>query len=354
MMKMELPPRRAEVGLQSFLESWGASPSGRRSVVAVIAALAEAGAAIGAMMARGPLQDQSGLEIGAADCGGNKQGRLEILAEAMVLSALKKTPTAYYAAGDENAILTIDPAGDVAVAVDPIDGSSNIDANITIGTIFSIFPASAEGATASFFRPGREQIAAGYFVYGPHLAMMLTLGEGVGHFVFCPARKSFFLVADRIKIAASSREFAINASNYRHWDEPIRLFVDDCFEGSNGPHGDNFSIRWVASLVAETHRIFTRGGVFIYPADQRPGYENGRLRLLYGANPISWLVEQAGGRATDGDTRILEKTPTTLHERTPLIFGSPVQVERIESYCRHDNFQRSRAPLFGLRSLFRA
>jgi fructose-1,6-bisphosphatase I len=352
-MSIDVQPRHAEgESLESYLKFWSAADSGRASVAAVIAALAEAGATIAAVIASGPLLGAMGAEIGQANADGDKQRKLDILADEAVVSALRRTSTAYYASEEEEAILTLNADGDLAVAVDPLDGSSNIDANISVGTIFSVFPASPLGATASFFRPGDEQAAGGYIVYGPHTALLFTLGEGVAHFVLDPATQTFRLIAHGLKIAPSTREYAINASNYRHWLEPIRTFIDDCVEGASGPHGKNFNMRWVASLVAETHRIFVRGGVFLYPGDQRPGYEHGRLRLLYEANPIAFLVEQAGGVATDGYERILSKSASALHQRTPLIFGSAEKVARIASYYKDSSFERSRPPLFGERGLF--
>jgi fructose-1,6-bisphosphatase I len=217
-----------------------------------------------------------------------------------------------------------------------------------------VFPVSPAGATASFFRPGAEQIAAGYIVYGPHTALMFTLGEGVAHFVLDPESGEFRLIAHGLRIEPSTREYAINASNYRHWTPPIRTFMDDCVAGLGGPRGKDFNMRWVASLVAETHRIFVRGGVFLYPGDLRPGYEHGRLRLLYEANPIAMLVEQAGGRAIDGYSRILDRTASALHQRTPLIFGSSDKVARISSYFTDTTFERATSPLFGERGLFHA
>jgi fructose-1,6-bisphosphatase I len=345
-------PHAEGESLDSYLKSWSAAGPGRDSVAAVIAELAQAGIAIAAVIASGPLLGAMGAEIGQANADGDKQRKLDIIADEAVVAALRRTSTAYYASEEEEAILTLKADGAFAVAVDPLDGSSNIDADISVGTIFSIFAASPQGATASFFRPGHEQLGGGYVVYGPHIALVFTLGDGVAHFVLDPATKTFRLIADRLKIAQSTREYAINASNYRHWIPPIRVFIDDCVAGAGGPHGKDFNMRWVASLVAETHRIFVRGGVFLYPADERKGYENGRLRLLYEANPIAFLVEQAGGGATDGSARILDKVAGQLHQRTPLVFGSAEKIDRIASYYTDDNFVRSTSPLFGERGLF--
>ncbi len=349
-------PARPEKGesLDRYLQAWRDNAPGRDAIADVVAAMAQAGAAIAAVIASGPLLGAMGAKIGQANSDGDDQRRLDIIADEAVVAALRRTPTAYYASEEEEAILTLNADGSLAVAADPLDGSTNIDANVAVGTIFSVFPASPQGATASFFRPGVEQVAAGYIVYGPHTALLLTLGEGVAHFVLEPSSKTFRLIADGLKIDRTTREYAINASNYRHWVDPIRTFVDDCIAGSGGPHGKDFNMRWVGSLVAETHRIFVRGGVFLYPGDQRPSYEQGRLRLLYEANPIAFLIEQAGGAASDGFERVLDKTASSPHQRTPLIFGSADKVARIGEYFKNSTFERKRSPLFGERGLFQA
>ncbi len=191
-------------------------------------------------------------------------------------------------------------------------------------------------------------------VYGPHTALVLSLGDGVDLFVLDRKTREFRLARRALTIPPDAREFAINASNYRHWSSPVRTFIDDCLEGAEGPSGKNFNMRWVASLVAETHRIFSRGGVFLYPEDDRPGYEKGRLRLIYEAAPIAFLAEQAGGQATDGVAPILDRVPTDLHERTPLVFGASRKVARIAAYHVDPSFIRERSPLFGDRGLFRS
>ena len=338
--------------LDAFLRNWDSAAAGRTALAGAVAALAEAGIALSRIIASGPLSGPMAAEIGETNADGDRQRKLDVIADQLIMDALRKTSTAYYASEEEDAILTFAPAGALAVAVDPLDGSSNIDANLSIATIFSIFPASPDGATASFFRPGAEQIAAGYIIYGPHTALLLTLGDGVAHFVLDPEAQKFRLIAESVKIAPATREYAINASNYRHWTAPIRAFVDDCVEGSTGPRGKDFNMRWIACLVGEAHRIFIRGGVFLYPGDNRAGYENGRLRLLYEAFPIAMLVEQAGGAATDGAERILAKSVEALHQRTPLVFGSAEKVARIAAYCSDTQFQRAQAPLFGQRGLF--
>jgi fructose-1,6-bisphosphatase I len=197
-----------------------------------------------------------------------------------------------------------------------------------------------------------EQIAAGYVLYGPHTAMIVTFGGDLKHYVMDPETGAFHLIAEGVKVAPRAREFAINASNYRHWSRPIRAYFDDCVAGADGPRGGNFNMRWIASLVAETHRILTRGGIFLYPADARKGYEQGRLRLLYECAPIALMMKAAGGGATTGTEAILSLNVTDLHQRVPFIFGSAEKVARIEAY--HDLPVDEVSALFGNRGLFRA
>lgn len=205
-----------------------------------------------------------------------------------------------------------------------------------------------------FLKKGSGQIAAGFFIYGPQLGLVLTFGSGTRAFVFSQRLGSFVQARKSIAIAPDTNEFAINASNYRHWDEPVRLYVDDCLTGAEGPREKDFNMRWIASLVAEVQRILMRGGVFLYPRDGRKGYGQGRLRLIYEANPIAFVVEQAGGAATNGADRILDILPTDVHQRTPLVFGSAKEVAKIVRYHTDPSSIGVRHPLFGHRGLFRA
>jgi len=337
--------------LTAFLAA-AAGGTRQQAACAAVAALARAAMKIARLVGDGPLAGAHGAETGRANADGDSQVALDLQANALVLEALAEAPVAYFASEEENAILTLAAEAPVSVAVDPLDGSSNVDTNVAIGTIFSIFPTEPAGATASFFRPGAEQLAAGYFIYGPHTALVLSLGTGVALFVLDRASGDFRLARSSLAVPAQTKEFAINASNYRHWFAPVRTFIDDCLEGADGPRGKNFNMRWIASLVAEAHRIFTRGGVFLYPADRRPGYEKGRLRLLYEAFPLAFLMEQAGGGATDGIERILTRVPTELHQRTPLVFGSAEKVARIAAYHVDPALVRDHPPLFRNRSLF--
>ena len=273
------------------------------------------------------------------------------MADAAFAEALQTAGVRWYASEERDGVTEIDADGCLALAIDPLDGSSNIDVNVSIGTIFSILPAK-EDAETSFLRRGADQIAAGYVIYGPQTAMVVTFGDGVRMYILDPATQSFMLAANSVTIPSSSREFAINASNYRHWSKPIRAYVDDCLSGTEGPRRANYNMRWIASLVAETHRILARGGVFLYPADARDGYARGRLRTVYECAPIAMLVTQAGGAATDGCDPILTRIPDSLHARTPFVFGSTENVEQVSVY--HDLPEQEISALFGSRGLFRA
>ncbi|MBK7004903.1 MAG: class 1 fructose-bisphosphatase [Burkholderiales bacterium] len=226
------------------------------------------------------------------------------------------------------------PQGEFLLLFDPLDGSSNIDVNVSIGTIFSVLkkPEGAGVSEQDFLQPGCKQVAAGYCVYGPQTTLVLTVGDGVAMFTLDREQGSFVLTQENVKIPEDTKEFAINMSNMRHWDTPVQRYVNECLAGVEGPRGKDFNMRWVASMVADVHRILTRGGVFLYPWDKREPNKPGKLRLMYEANPMSWLVEQAGGAATNGRERILDIQPTKLHERVSVILGSKNEVERITHY----------------------
>ncbi len=250
--------------------------------------------------------------------------------------------------------------GKYLLVFDPLDGSSNIDVNLTVGSIFSILRSPNPGSDAcveDFLQPGTEQVCAGLALYGPSTMLVLTTGDGVDGFTLDRDIGAFILTHPKMRIPADAHEFAINASNERFWEPPVKRYVEECLAGKTGPRGKDFNMRWVASLVAETFRILTRGGIFLYPRDSKDAAKPGRLRLMYEANPISFLIEQAGGVATTGRERIMEIAPAELHQRVPLIFGSTHEVERVAGYHREyasgkepDNFN---SPLFATRSLFR-
>jgi fructose-1,6-bisphosphatase I len=227
------------------------------------------------------------------------------------------------------------PKGEYMLLFDPLDGSSNIDVNVSIGTIFSVLKAPegmGEPTEQAFLQPGTAQVAAGYAVYGPQTMLVLTTGNGVHCFTLDREQGSWVLTQSNIQIPASTKEFAINMSNKRHWHPPVQRYVDEMLAGKTGPRGKDFNMRWIASMVADVHRILNRGGVFMYPADMRDPSQPGKLRLMYEANPMAMIVEQAGGAATDGTRRIMEIEPTKLHQRVPVFLGSKEEVEIVTRY----------------------
>ncbi len=252
------------------------------------------------------------------------------------------------------------PRGKYLLVFDPVDGSSNLDVNVSVGSIFSILRApqavidgKREITTEDFLQPGAAQVAAGYAIYGPVTMFVLSVGNGVVGFTLDPNLGEFKLTHPEIRVPAETHEFAINTSNSRFWEPPIKRYVDECLAGRTGSRGKDFNMRWIASMVAEAHRILMRGGVFMYPRDTREPSKPGRLRLLYEANPVSFLIEQAGGRASTGRQPVLGVKPAELHQRIGLVFGSRSEVERIERY-HHDPATRDPGtPLFAERSLFR-
>jgi fructose-1,6-bisphosphatase I / sedoheptulose-1,7-bisphosphatase len=248
------------------------------------------------------------------------------------------------------------PRGKYLLLFDPLDGSSNIDVNVSVGSIFSVLRCPegvSEPAEKDFLQPGTRQVCAGYAIYGPSTMLVLTTGRGVNGFTLDREIGEFMLTHPDITIDADTSEFAINASNSRYWEPAIKRYVNECLQGQAGPRGRDFNMRWIASLVAETHRILMRGGVFMYPRDRKDLSRAGRLRLLYEANPIGFLIEQAGGRASTGHQPILEVQPQAAHERIGFVFGARNEVERIERYHRDHNEFEYDAPLFGTRGLFK-
>lgn len=229
------------------------------------------------------------------------------------------------------------PKGEYLLLFDPLDGSSNIDVNVSIGTIFSVLqaPHHASGRDVDekdFLQAGTRQVAAGYAVYGPQTMLVLTVGTGVVGFTLDRELGSWVLTDESITIPEQTAEFAINMSNMRHWEAPVKRYIDDCLAGKTGPLGKDYNMRWIASMVADVHRILTRGGIFMYPRDERPSGKAGKLRLMYEANPMSLIVEQAGGAAIDGSRRILDIQPDALHQRIGVVLGSKEEVERVQRY----------------------
>ena len=238
------------------------------------------------------------------------------------------------------------PQGEYLLMFDPLDGSSNIDVNVSIGTIFSVLRKvnNTRGVSEDdFMQPGKQQAAAGYCVYGPQTTLVLTVGQGVAMFTLDRETGSWVLTQKDVSIPEDTKEFAINMSNMRHWAPPVKRYIDECLIGKEGPRGKDFNMRWVASMVADVHRIMTRGGIFMYPWDKREPNKPGKLRLMYEANPMAFLIEQAGGMATNGTQRIMDIQPTKLHERVSVILGSRNEVRRVTEYHLEDVEKTSQA-----------
>lgn len=317
---------------------------------AVMLHLATAGAGIARTIACGGIgQDLSGA-VGV-NSGGDGQKALDVIADETFLDMLRGAGIRHYASEEQADAVTLDPDGDFALAIDPLDGSSNIEVNVSIGTIFALFPADNTPGD-SFLRPATDMIGAGYIVYGPQCCLVASFGDGVQVYTLDPESGRFLLSGDKVQVPVISNEFAINASNYRHWPAPVRAYIDDLVSGTEGPRERDFNMRWVASLVAEAHRILMRGGVFLYPGDNRKGYARGRLRMLYECAPIAFLMTQAGAGATDGSDPILDQHITELHARTPFVFGSAEKVARVSAY--HDLPLSETSALFSKRGLFRS
>jgi fructose-1,6-bisphosphatase I len=341
------------IELEDYLARWAHAASSRDDIASTVLRMSEACRQISSVVSKGALAGDLGGNTGKKS-GADPQKNVDLIANDLIITAMKEAPVATLASEELEWALPINPGASLAVAVDPIDGSSNIDAAVSLGTIFTILPATANGTdTSSFLQPGTNQLAAGYTVYGPFTPLVLTLGEGTHIFTLDVPSGRFILTHENVAIPAATREYSINASNYRHWDEPIQTYVDDCLRGRKGPRGKNFNMRWTASPVADIYRILSRGGIFLYPGDTRKGYGLGRLRLIYEANPLSWLIEQAGGAASNGHERILDITPTSIHQRTPFITGSMTEVEYVNRLHLEPHAAGERSPLFGRRGLFR-
>jgi len=342
--------------LNEYLTKWSDNKADRVDVAKTLESIASASIKLADLISVNSLQDTSPLPT-STNSDGDTQKPLDIIAHQLFEDELQNTAVGLLASEESEEVILLNEQGSLGVAIDPLDGSSNIDTNLTVGTIFSIFPFSSEGAaltTDQFIgKTGDQQIASGITVFGPQTTLVLTCLNGTHIFALDRDSSTFYLTNENIQIAPEHREFAINASNYHHWDDAIRGYVDDCLAGESGPREGNFNMRWAASLVAEAYRIFNRGGIFLYPRDSRPNYENGRLRLLYEAFPMALLVEQAGGAATDGEQRILDKKVAEIHERAPLIFGSKDKVDRVARYYENSTTTNQSHPLFTSRSLLR-
>ena len=280
-------------------------------------------------------------DAGTGNIQGEAQKKLDVLSNEILMEANEWGGHLAGLASEEMDTVVATPAsypkGGYLLLFDPLDGSSNIDVNISVGTIFSVLrcpEGMSGGDEKSFLQPGTQQVAAGYAVYGANTTLVLTIGHGVHVFTLDREVGGFYLTQRDVKIPEDTKEFAINMSNQRFWEAPVKRYIDDCVAGKDGPRGKDFNMRWVASMVADVHRILTRGGIFMYPLDSKTQAQGGKLRLMYEANPMSFIVEQAGGASSTGRERILEVQPSKLHQRVPVILGSRNEVEKAVSYHR--------------------
>lgn len=297
-------------------------------LITLLATLADGCRDIARQISRGALAGVLG-SAGAENVQGESQKKLDVIANDILKALLLAEPSVRALASEEETeIVVANPDGRYLVAFDPLDGSSNIDINGMVGTIFSIFdvPGATPVTEADFLRPGRQQIAAGYVLYGPSVMLALTAGQGVQLYTLDPLTSEFLLTSERVSIAPDTQEFAINMSNQRFWAEPMRRYIADLLLGKDGPRGKNFNMRWVAAMVSDVHRILCRGGIFTYPWDRREPDKPGKLRLMYEANPMALLIERAGGEAWTDAMKILDLQPEHIHQRVPVILGSADEV----------------------------
>jgi fructose-1,6-bisphosphatase I len=325
----------------------------RTATAATIETLSHAAAELSRTIAAGPLVGITG-KVSGVNPDGDQQKDIDLTADHVMRAALRKAPVAAILSEESELLEELEDDAPLCVAIDPLDGSNNLANNISVGTIFSIRPRGRD-SISTFFEPGSVQCAAGFFIYGPQTVLVLALDERVDFFILDQETRTFFLIKRGARIPLDTPEFAINASNRRHWSGAVRGYIDDCVAGENGERDQNFNMRWIGSLVAEAYRILVRGGVFLYPADARPAYREGRLRLIYEAHPIALIMEWAGGAASSGRDRILDLSARALHERVPLIMGCRRAVDEIEFLHRGAEplFESGDAPLFARRGLFR-
>ncbi len=332
---------------------WAKDGRDRADVASAVLAMAEACRKISELVSKGPLAGPLG-QLTGKQSGVDPQKNVDVQADSIITECLKDAPVACYASEELEWTLPMKAGAPLAVAADPIDGSSNVDANTSIGTIFTVLPSLADGVDdSSFLQPGRAQRAAGFAVYGPFTSLVITVGDGTHLFVLDRGDGRFLPIQYSATIPPAANEFAINASNYRHWEDAIRIYTDDLLRGREGPRGKDFNMRWTASPVADVYRILTRGGIFLYPGDLRENYALGRLRLVYEANPLAFVVEQAGGGASCGRQPILSVVPASLHQRTPIVVGSRSEVDYVVRLLKEPHGLGERSPLFTKRGLFR-
>lgn len=303
-------------------------------IASTVMTLADSSIAIRDLLNKGVLAGIHG-EAGGQNIQGETQKKLDVISNDLLLNALTQNSNCAAVASEE--LDDISPAnqdGTLLVTFDPLDGSSNIDINMTVGTIFSILPYHHQGQVATetdFLQAGKHQLASGYFIYGTSTMLALTFGAGVSMFSLDPASRQYVLINERITISQQTAEYAINASNRRYWLAPLAQYIEELTQGDTGVRNKDYNMRWVAAMIADVHRILVRGGVFMYPFDTKIAGKAGKLRLMYEANPMSFIIEQAGGASTDGVQRIMDIEPTGIHQRIPVVLGAKQEVEYIKS-----------------------
>lgn len=339
--------------LAAYFAGWAGERPARLAVAATMGALATVAIELAELLGQGALAGPLGRFTGKkGDI--DEQKEIDLLANNRIVDALRGAPVAAVASEEMDAPLLLAEKAPLLVALDPLDGSSNIDANASIGTIFTVLPALEHNEEPSaFLQRGVNQLAGGFFLYGPQTVLVSTVGAGTQVFTLDRRSGAFLLTHPKVEIPPRTSEYAINDSNSRHWDDPVRTYVDDCRRGKDGPRGRDFNMRWTGSPVADIYRIISRGGIYLYPGDKRRGFRDGRLRLIYEANPIAWVIEQAGGAASTGRERLLEVTPTSLHQRVPIIAGSRFEVEHAARLHDGRQVRGERSPLFSRRGLLR-
>jgi fructose-1,6-bisphosphatase I len=339
--------------LAGYFAGWAGGRPARLAVAAVVGALAEASLGIADVLSQGALAGQLGRSTGKRG-EVDDQKEIDVLANDRIVTALRSAPVAAVASEEMEGPLLLDAKAPLLVAIDPLDGSSNADANASIGTVFTVLPALEHNEEPSaFLQPGVNQLAGGFFVYGPQIVLVVSVGAGTQIFTLDRRAATFVLTHPKVEIPLRADEYAINDSNARHWDDPIRTYIEDCRRGRDGPRARDFNMRWTGSPVADIYRILSRGGIYLYPGDKRREFRNGRLRLIYEANPIAWVIEQAGGIASTGRERVLEIKPKSLHQRVPLIAGSRMEVEHVVRLHDGNQIRGERSPLFSRRGLLR-
>lgn len=346
--------------LNAYLTRHAGSDMLRVAVAEVVASLAAAAIRVSEAVSLGALAEIV-EEARGHNAGGDEQKDMDVWADRQFREALKVCAIAAFASEEVDELEIWDASQPLCVAIDPVDGSGNLELNMPVGTIFSIMPTPDEFVLASaadrtlVWPAGTSQLAAGFVIYGPQTTLVLSLGEEVDIFTLDRRSGHFRLTQANVRLPDQDQpEYSINASNYRHWEEPVRAFIDECQAGADGPSGRDHNMRWHGALVADTFRALTRGGIYLYPADARSGYGQGRLRLIYEAYPMAFLMERAGGAGSNGRIRILDIRATSLHQRVPLILGATNKVARLETlHNRPGLWPPTSAPLFANRGLFR-